>query len=314
MTIKSLIIWLLWSIAFMMSFVSAAAPSFDKNFAKYLTDETPDQYWRVETIFSICVDKDKTIKENIRNLFFPNQVSPTDNCWATAWGQLRDVVKALWFILLFVFLVMAWVKLILNAKDWAETKKAISSIIYILYWAFLLFWATWILGSVLNIDSLQNSTDLVNKVQNWLFFQILSFFKVFAFFAAIVMIAVYWFKMMSAMDQADKTKAAKTWITNVIIALIFIKIIDYVFYIAQASDFVSRAKEVILDVSKFLGYALWATFVVALLYAWFSMVTSGGKEETFKKAKWYIVNILISAVVIFLFLLVLYQIFNEFWS
>lgn len=312
MKIKNLLISFIWVAACFMSFASAAAPSFDKNFAKYMTDETPDQYWRVETIFSICVDKDKTIKENIRNLFFPNQVSPTDNCGASAWWQLRDVVKALWFILLFIFLVMAWVKLILNAKDWAETKKAISSIIYIWYWAFLLFWATWILGSVLNIDTLQNSTDLVNKVQNWLFFQILSFFKVLAFFIAIIMIAVYWFRMMAAMDQADKTKAAKTWIVNVIIALIFIKIIDYIFYIAQASDFVSRAKEVILDVSKFLWYALWATFVVALLYAWFTMVTSWWKEETFKKARWYVVNILISAVVIFFFLLILYQIFNEF--
>jgi len=68
----------------MTAFTSAAAPSFDKNFAKYLTDETPDQYGRVETVFSICIDKDKTIKENIRNLFFPNQISPTDNCGATA--------------------------------------------------------------------------------------------------------------------------------------------------------------------------------------------------------------------------------------
>lgn len=312
MITKKLILSIIWVLSFVTAYVSAAAPSFDKNFANYLTDETPDEYGRVETVFSICIDKDKTIKENIRNLFFPNQITPTDNCSASAWWQLRDVIRSLWFVILFLFLVMAWVKLVISAKDWAETKKAISWLIYIWYWAFLLFWATWILGSVLNIDTLQNSWDLVNKVQNWLFFQILSFFKIFAFFAAIVMIAFYWFKMMSAMDQADKTKAAKTWIINVIIALILIKVIDYVFYIAQATDFVTRAKEVILDVSKFLWYALWATFVVTLLYAWFTMVTSGWKEETFKKARWYIVNIVISAIVIFFFLLIVYQIFNEF--
>ncbi len=312
MNIKKLSLVIVWFISCIISFASAAAPSFDKNFAKYLTDSTPDEYGRVETVFSICVDKDKTIKENIRNLFFPNQIAPSGNCSSTAGWQLRDVVRSLWFVVLFIFLVLAWVKLILNAKDWAETKKAITSIMYILYWAFLLFWATWILGSVLNVDSLQNSWDLVSKVQNWLFFQILSFFKVLAFFVAIIMIAFYGFKMMSAMDQADKTKAAKTWIVNVIVSLIFIKIIDYVFYIAQALDFATRAKEVILDVSKFLWYALWATFVITLLYAWFIMVTSWWKEETFKKARWYIVNIFISAVVIFLFLLILYQIFNEF--
>lgn len=312
MTIKKLIIPIIWFLSLFICFVSAAAPTFEKNFAKHLLNASPDEEGRVETVFSICVDKDKTIKENIRNLFFPNQIKPTDNCSSSAWWQLRDLVRTLWFVVLFIFLVLTWVKLIMNAKDSAETKKAISGLIYIWYWAFLLFWATWILWSVLNIDTVQRSWDLVNKIQNWLFFQILSFFKILAFFIAIVMIAFYGFKMMSAMDQSDKTKAAKTWIVNVIIALVFIKIIDYIFYIAKASDFALRAKEVILDLSKFLWYALWATFVIALIYAWFLMVTSWGKEETFKKARWYIVNILISAVVIFLFLLILYQIFNEF--
>lgn len=312
MKIKKLLFIIIWIFSFAICFVSASAPSFDKNFAKYLTDSTPDEEGRIETVFSICIDKDKTIKENIRNLFFPNQIKPTDNCGSSAGWQFRDLVRTLGFVILFLFLVMTWVKLILSAKDSAETKKAISGLIYIWYWAFLLFGATWILGSVLNIETIQNSWDLVDKVQNWLFFQILSFFKILAFFIAIVMIAFYGFKMMSAMDQSDKTKAAKTWIVNVIIALVFIKIIDYVFYIAKASDFALRAKEVILDLSKFLWYALWATFVITLIYAGFLMITSWWKEDTFKKARWYIVNILISAVVIFLFLLILYQIFSEF--
>ena len=45
----------------------AAAPSFDNNFANYLTDKTPDQYGRVETVFSFsnCIDRNQSIMENV---------------------------------------------------------------------------------------------------------------------------------------------------------------------------------------------------------------------------------------------------------
>jgi len=56
-------------------FTYAVAPSFNNNFAKYLTDTTPDQYGRVETVFSICIDRNLTLMQNIENLFYPNQVA-----------------------------------------------------------------------------------------------------------------------------------------------------------------------------------------------------------------------------------------------
>ena len=58
-------------------FSYAAAPSFNDNFANYLTDATPDKYGRVETVFNICIDRNLTLMENIRNLFYPNQVATT---------------------------------------------------------------------------------------------------------------------------------------------------------------------------------------------------------------------------------------------
>jgi hypothetical protein len=53
----------------------AAAPSFDNNFAKYLTDTTPDVYGRVETVFTICVDRNLTLMENVKNLFYPGIIA-----------------------------------------------------------------------------------------------------------------------------------------------------------------------------------------------------------------------------------------------
>ena len=51
------------------------------------------------------------------------------------------------------------------------------------------------------------------------------------------------------------------------IALVFIKVIDYVFYIAQTPSFGSQAADMIVNVAIVLGWVLGALFVIALLYA-----------------------------------------------
>jgi len=61
----------------------------------------------------------------------------------------------------------------------------------------------------LNIGDIQGSGQLVDRLQNSLFLQILSFFKVLAFFAAIIMLVVSGFRMMSAMDKSEKVTIAR---------------------------------------------------------------------------------------------------------
>ncbi len=292
-------------------FSYAAAPSFNDNFANYLTDTTPDKYGRVETVFNICIDRNLTLMQNIQNLFYPNQVA-TGACSASAWGQLRDIIRNLWFVILFIFLVITWVNFIMKAKEPDGPKKAFTSLIYILYGAFLIFGVTWILWTVLNIGNVQGSQQLVSSLQNSLFLQILSFFKVLAFFAAIIMLVVYGFRMMSAMDKSDKVKIAQKWAINVVIALVLIKVIDYIFYIAQTPAFGAKAADMIVNVAIVLGWVLGWLFVLALFYAGYLLITSSGKEDAWKKAKWIIINIFVIAIVVFLFLLIVYQVFNEF--
>lgn len=171
------------------------------------------------------------------------------------------------------------------------------------------------LGSVLDVENLKGTQDLIDKVQGTpdsVLFQVLSFFKSLAFFLAIIMIIRYGVRIMQAMDEEEKIKSAQKGILNVILALIFIKIIDFVFYIAQVPDFSHRAADMIVEIAKILGYIVGALFVIFLFYAGFLMMTSQGDEEAIKKTKNILLTIFLSAMVIFLFLLIIYQIFNEF--
>ena len=292
----------------------AAAPSFDNNFANYLTDATPDQYGRVETVFSLCVDRNATLMENVRNLFYPSAyVDPNaSSACQNKWGQLWILIRNLSFVLMFLFIVLAGVNFIMKAKDAEGPKKSASSLMYIAYGAFLIFGVIWILSTVLNLPNVQWTTQLVNNLQNNLFLQILTFFKVLWFFLAIIMMVVYGVKIMAAMDKDDKLKVARKWVLNVILALVFIKIIDYVYFIAQAPTFATKAADLIINVAVVAGYILWALFVAAMFYAGFMLITSTWNEESMKKAKSAIINIVIVALVVFFFLLIVYQIFNEF--
>ncbi|HCY21772.1 TPA: hypothetical protein DIC40_08240 [Patescibacteria group bacterium] len=97
----------------------AVAPSFDDNFANYLTDKTPDQYGRVETVFSFsnCIDRNQSIMENVRNLFYPSTFKSDNQCSLTTGGLLWDMLRVITFALIFVFIVVAGMKFIMNGTS-----------------------------------------------------------------------------------------------------------------------------------------------------------------------------------------------------
>jgi len=290
----------------------AAAPTFDGNFAKYMTDKTPDQYWRVETVFdfSTCIQRDKSIEENIRNLFYPSTTKWTPECSVATGGLLWDAVKLITSGLIFLFVVIAGMWFLLNAAEGG--KKSAMNLVYLAYGSFLVYGSIWILGFALNVENVAGSADLVNNLQNNLFLQILSFFKVLAFFIAIFMMVWTGFKMMSALDKEDKIKEGRKWLVNIIVALVFIKIVDYVFYIAQSVSFAFKASALILDIAKVLWWTLGIVFVLWLLFAGYSMFVSNGDEKVMKKTKSILMNIFMISLVLFFFLLIIYEIFKEF--
>ena len=143
-------------------------------------------------------------------------------------------------------------------------------------------------------------------------FFVLSFAKAFAFIAAIIMIVVYWFKVLSTADKSDKVKAWLKWLLNVIIALVIIKLIDYVYYIAQLPDLVTKATDLIIEIAKIMWFIIWALMMIMLFYAWFLYITDQWSSDSMKKATNIIIWILVTAVVIFALLLIIYQVVNEF--
>lgn len=290
-------------------------PSYEDNFSRYLTEEMPDAEWRVETVYDLWIDSWKSLKDNIRCLFYPNSFRVPWCNSASAWGKIRDVVRYIWFWLLVIYLVMAGIDLLLEWRNPEKVKLALKSMFYILYGSFLFFWVTWILGSVLGVETVQWTAGMVENLQWWpdsLFFKALTMLKSLAFFTAIVMIVIYWFRIMSASDQSDKIKTMIRWIMNVVVALVIVKIIDYIYYIAQLPNFTTKATEFIIEIAKIVWFIMWAALVIMVFYAWFLMLTDQWKSENMKKAKNIIVWVLLSAVVVFILLLIMYQIFAEF--
>jgi len=96
---------------------------------------------------------------------------------------------------------------------------------------------------------------------------ILSFLKAIAFFVALFFIVRYGFQIISAVGEEEKVTAARQGVINVLLALIFIKIIDYLYYIALSGDFKNKAVDFIVQASKFLTYIIGTCFILALIYA-----------------------------------------------
>jgi len=278
----------------MIWFSSASLPYFEKNEVKKVG-------YDIEV-----VRKDMALKDNIMNLFFPG----VQNGWII-WEKLR--VIAVWLLL--IFLIRAWALFIMDADDDGNLKKAKNNVLYILYGAFLVFWSIWLLWSVLNVgQDATNASNLALNTENWIIWNILIFFKAAAYFLAIVMMVYYGYQIIQAQEKEDKIKAGKTGALNIIIALVAIKVLDYIYFIAQERNLKGKAWDFLVWTWKILGWILWVILVLALLYAAVLLITSRWNEESWKKAKTIVRNIFLVVVVLFLFIVIVYDLVKNFAS
>ena len=309
------IMWALGAFLIQGNAHARKAPSFEDNFTQYLISWEPDMEWRVETVYDLWVDSNKSLKQNIKCLFYPNS-SVIPGCGSSVAGwKIWDLARYLWFAVLVIFLVMVGINLLLNWWDPEKVKTSLKSLVYIAYGSILFFWSTWILWNILWVETVEWTKVMVKRIQLWpdsLFFEIISFFKALAFFVAIVMVVVYGFKMMAVSDQADKAKTAVRWIINIVIALVAIKVIDYIYYIAQQQNFTTQATDFIIEVAKIVWFIVWAALVILIFYSWFLFLTDQWKSDNMKKAKNIIIWVVLGAIVIFMLLLIMYQLFAEF--
>ena len=298
------LITLLWVFITLNSSASnGAAPSFS-SFAGELTK------WD-EHLYNInWVSSDKGLKENIETLFAPN---------ATDWWALWKVLRYAGMVLVFICILISAIQLITSMGKPEKLKSAITNLLYILIWSLLFFGSVYLFwnAEILKLRSTWGTEEVAWKLisNQWLPYFILSLLKWAAFFIAIVYIVSIWFQLMNpSTGESWNGKKLVKKLANVIFALVAIKIVDFLYYIAAQSNFTSEAWAFIIQVAKFLAYVSGIVIVFMIIYSWYLLVVDWWKWENFKKAKNTLINIVLAVIALFFFLFILYQIFSEFWG
>jgi len=68
-----------------------------------------------------------------------------------------------------------------------------------------------------------------------------------------------------------------TNLTGVIAALVGLKVVDFLYYIASQQNFTQQAGSFILTIAKFLAYLSGTVIVLMIIYAGYQLVIDGGK-------------------------------------
>lgn len=308
--IPTLLVWLLVFISLMLplwSFVNAdRPPQYEKEFSSDLTKWNwvlkPSRFW---------IDKDKTLRENIVEIFYPRDLGAT--------SHIYEVLRWITLWVMIIFIIIAWASLLLNQKS-EDAKKHLTSLLYILLWWVFIYSANRLFWTVMHFNSDEFTPSQTGiwwftaaMIWEWsVLFVILSAIKAFAFFLAIIMIVITWFKVMAAWEW-EKWKKLVKWLINVMVALLIMKWVDFIYYLAaDSSTFVKNAADFIINVARVFAYIYWIVIVIMVIVSWYLYITDGWSGNNFKKASNILVNILLSALVLFAFLLITYQIFSEF--
>ncbi len=248
-----------------------------------------------------------TLERNIKALFFP----VWDASYNLVWKEFRIIL--IWIFVLMI--IRAGTLMLLNADKEEEMSKYKANLMYLVYGWFLIFGAVWLVWDVLQV---WYSTATIESVTLWTQWTILAkllvFLKVLAYFVAIIMVVFYGFQIIKANDTEDAITKWKTWLLNVLIAVFSIKILDYLYFIAQQKDFKTKGDALLATISKGLWWIAWIILVLALVYSAFILFTSRGEEDSFKKAKNIIKNTFIIVVIIFMFVMIMHNMIGRFGS
>ncbi len=259
-----------------------------------------------EKPFDFGIKDDLPLLENLKKIFYPS----ADAGNGSLWRVIRTIAVGIFLALL----IWAGARFLLYSDSEEEVKKSKLNLLYVLYGAALFFLAFWILSSALDFGSIEGVTWdewVLKRVENNVILFVLAFLKSAAFFVAIIFMGRYGYKMLSAPDEESKLKEAKTGILNVVLALVFIKIIDYIYFIANQEDFKSKSIEFVAQASKFLGYLFGILLVLSVIYAGYLYVTSSGDKDNITKAQTLLKSVFIATMLVLLFLLIIYQVFSD---
>lgn len=297
------IVWLL--VFWFMSFGNAAGENIvnDNRYKAFVNALKWDNV--IYSPDSLNIDPKSSLKDNIYAIFYPSGIG---NGW---WWVIYNYIRNIWIWVLVLFIILNGMYMVRFADTEKELEKARMNFLYMSYWAFLVFGGVWLLWLVKIWWNAEWIKWLITNVQDKLLFQVLTFLKAAAFFVAVIMVVYYGIQIIRAYEKEDKLKEAKNGIINVFASLVFIKVIDYVFYIATQSTFKSKIVELIISTSKIMWWIIWWISVLYVIYAWFQLVTSNWDESKYKNAVNTLRSIFLVGITIMLFLLITYQLFTD---
>ena len=194
---------ILWCCVPSVNFVEAAAPQYERDFSSQLGDYVlaSSNFW---------VDSDKTLRENIADMFYPRS--------AKGDSKIYEVIRDITLWVMIIFFVWAWASLLLNKKP-DEAKKHLYSLLYIMLWWVLVYGSNWLFWEVFNFNWSDFTTGqtwlgwftetLIGKVA----FLVLSAVKAAAFFFAIIMTAITGFALIfiGTLAYLFKHRGIKSW-------------------------------------------------------------------------------------------------------
>ena len=188
----------------------------------------------------IGVDPNKSLKDNVFAMFYPT---------AAGGGRIWNMIQVLAAGFFVGMIMYTGIQFIWFADDTKKIENAKNNILYIAYGGFLIFGSSYLVG-LIGFENNDGAATLAQNLQNKILVNIVAFMKAIAFFFAIILIFWDGIQIIQAMDAEDKRKKGISGVVNIIAALVFIKLLDFVYYIAQQSDFKSRAVELLVSVSK----------------------------------------------------------------
>lgn len=82
------------------------------------------------------------------------------------------------------------------------------------------------------------------------------------------MIVITGFKMMNPQtgESGEGKKLAKNLI-NILFALVAMKVVDFIYFIASQANFANQAGDFIIQIAKFLAYVSGGVIVVMIIYS-----------------------------------------------
>ena len=229
-----------------------------------------------------------------------------------AWLSILTTIKYLVSWLLVIFLVYAWIQMIMSM--WSDEEKlstakrqlryTIMWLVFInipwtLYNSFVwneasLNWSIWTTWASKEISNLFIDTNSFTIALWW----IVTFLEAAIFTIAVLVIILSWIKIITSGWKEEQITEAKSKILWSIVWLIFIWFIEAWQNFVYSWNILVEWTSIFKTLIELMLFFAWPVAIFFLTLAWYYYITSNGDEERVKKAKNIIINTVVATIIL----------------